>query len=36
MLVEAKKRRSFGWKHPKANLSWGNRFLALKKEKNEI
>ena len=26
----------FGWKHPKENLSWGDRFLALKKKKKEI
>ena len=34
--MEAKKRRSFGWKHPKANFSLGDQFLALKKKKKEI
>ena len=33
LLVEARRRRSFGWKHPKENLSWGDRLLSLKKKK---
>ena len=36
LLVEAKGRRSFEWKHPNANLSWGDWFSAFKKKKNEI
>ena len=35
VLMEAKRRRSFRWKHPKANLFWGDRFLALKKKKKK-
>ena len=35
LLVDARRIRSFWWKHLKENLSLGDRFLALKKKKKK-